>query len=125
MYLLVPGSRAPHKHFRRLVCLCPICDSDVQSERFIRICGVAYASSVVSMSSFWLNTAVSDAHHRFIPEESDWGFTLFAKLHELRSIKPGTRKSIIQHDSTNIVVYMRTIKDTTGVLWHDFVESAF
>jgi hypothetical protein len=69
-------------------------------------------------------TAEADAHHRFYSAEPDWGFSKFAEVRDLRMVKPGSTKSVIQNDSTTIVVYVKVVKDKTGVLWHNFVESA-
>ena len=66
----------------------------------------------------------SDAHHRFIPEEPDWGFTRFNLIQALNTIQPGSTRSIIQNDCTTIVVYVKVFKDPTGVLWHNFVKFA-
>lgn len=62
-----------------------------------------------------------DAHHRFIAEECDWGFTRF---HDLRKLFTGIdgRRPIIENDESEITVFVRVLKDPTGVLWHNFVK---
>ncbi|KAL1915750.1 uncharacterized protein VTP21DRAFT_6509 [Calcarisporiella thermophila] len=61
------------------------------------------------------------AHHRFTIEESDWGFTRFVDFrkafdgHELQ-------RPLIENGETRISVFVRVMKDTTGVLWHNFVN---
>jgi ubiquitin carboxyl-terminal hydrolase 7 len=62
-----------------------------------------------------------DAHHRFIAEECDWGFTRF---HDLRKLFTGIdgRRPIIENDEAEITVFVRVLKDPTGVLWHNFVK---
>ena len=72
-----------------------------------------------------MNSSASDARHRFTPEEPDWGFTRFAKLQDLYAVQSGSAKSIIQNEAANVVVYMRAIRDPTGVLWRqDWQKSA-
>lgn len=67
------------------------------------------------------NFVCSHAHHRFIAEECDWGFTRF---HDLRKLFTGIdgRRPIIENDEAEITVFVRVLKDTTGVLWHNFVN---
>ncbi|KAG6878712.1 hypothetical protein C0993_011527 [Termitomyces sp. T159_Od127] len=67
---------------------------------------------------------VSHAHHRFIAEECDWGFTRFSELRKLFSIQDGHRRPTIEEDSADITVYVRVLEDPTGVLWHNFVKHA-
>ncbi|PVG02230.1 putative ubiquitin-specific processing protease 21 [Serendipita vermifera] len=65
---------------------------------------------------------VSHAHHRFVPEECDWGFTRFYDLRKLfHSADPNVRP-IIENESATITVFVRVLKDPTGVLWHNFVN---
>lgn len=65
---------------------------------------------------------VSNAHHRFIAEECDWGFTRFSELRKLFHIQPGHNRPTIEDDSAEITVYVRVLEDPTGVLWHNFVN---
>ncbi|CAE6431473.1 unnamed protein product [Rhizoctonia solani] len=67
------------------------------------------------------NFVCSHAHHRFIAEECDWGFTRF---HDLRKLFTGIegRRPIIEGDEADITVFVRVLKDPTGVLWHNFVN---
>ncbi|KAG8763667.1 hypothetical protein FRC11_014280 [Ceratobasidium sp. 423] len=67
------------------------------------------------------NFVCSHAHHRFIAEECDWGFTRF---HDLRKLFMGFegRRPIIENDEAEITVFVRVLKDPTGVLWHNFVN---
>ncbi|GAA6033904.1 hypothetical protein NBRC10512_001767 [Rhodotorula toruloides] len=62
----------------------------------------------------------SQAHHRFTPEEQDWGFTRFVELRKLFSVCEGRTKPIIENDETVITAFVRVLKDETGVLWHNF-----
>ncbi|KAG6911473.1 hypothetical protein DXG01_014547 [Tephrocybe rancida] len=65
---------------------------------------------------------VSHAHHRFIAEECDWGFTRFSELRKLFSIQEGHNRPTIEEESADITVYVRVLEDPTGVLWHNFVN---
>ena len=64
----------------------------------------------------------SDAHHRFIPEECDWGFTRFIDLKKIYHPQDGHTRSLVEDDCTEITVFVRVLKDPTGVLWHNFVK---
>jgi ubiquitin carboxyl-terminal hydrolase 7 len=58
------------------------------------------------------------AHHRFTSDESDWGFTRFVPLGE----GEGHLDSLKENDSIRITTIIRVVKDTTGILWHNFVN---
>ncbi|CAB4447002.1 unnamed protein product [Rhizophagus irregularis] len=62
------------------------------------------------------------AHHRFTAEESDWGFTRFYDLRKLLTPCENRTLALIENDSTNITVFVRVLKDPTGVLWHNFIN---
>ncbi|KAJ7046714.1 hypothetical protein C8F04DRAFT_1307881 [Mycena alexandri] len=65
---------------------------------------------------------VSNAQHRFIAEESDWGFTRFSELRKLFQRQEGHNRPTIEDDAADITVYVRVLDDPTGVLWHNFVN---
>ncbi|KAF9643693.1 cysteine proteinase [Thelephora ganbajun] len=65
---------------------------------------------------------VSHAHHRFIAEESDWGFTRFIDLRGLFQPQPGRNRPTIEGDSAVVSVYVRVLEDPTGVMWHTFIN---
>ncbi|KAI6131824.1 hypothetical protein EV401DRAFT_1917805 [Pisolithus croceorrhizus] len=65
---------------------------------------------------------VSHAHHRFIAEECDWGFTRFSELRKLFNIQEGYPRPTIEEESADVTVYVRVLEDPTGVLWHNFVN---
>jgi ubiquitin carboxyl-terminal hydrolase 7 len=65
---------------------------------------------------------VSHAHHRFIAEECDWGFTRFSELRKLFNIQEGHSRPTIEDESADVTVYVRVLEDPTGVLWHNFVN---
>ncbi|EKM55554.1 uncharacterized protein PHACADRAFT_256265 [Phanerochaete carnosa HHB-10118-sp] len=65
---------------------------------------------------------VSHAHHRFIAEECDWGFTRFSELRKLFSVQDGHARPTIEDESAIVSVFVRVLEDPTGVLWHNFVN---
>ncbi|KAH7889278.1 hypothetical protein F5I97DRAFT_1934219 [Phlebopus sp. FC_14] len=65
---------------------------------------------------------VSHAHHRFIAEECDWGFTRFSELRKLFNVQEGHLRPTIEDESADVTVYVRVLEDPTGVLWHNFVN---
>lgn len=66
----------------------------------------------------------ADAHHRFVAEECDWGFTRFVDLRKLYTPDPanGKNRPTIENDEVEITAFVRVLKDPTGVLWHNFVK---
>ncbi|KAJ2854234.1 ubiquitin-specific protease ubp15 [Coemansia erecta] len=60
-------------------------------------------------------------HHRFTPEESDWGFTNFPERQHLMmpSMENGG-PALIDKGRVRISAYVRVHKDPFGVLWHNF-----
>lgn len=69
-------------------------------------------------------TVLSDANHRFITEECDWGFTRFSELRKLFNTQEGNSRPTIEEESAEITVFVRVLEDPTGVLWHNFVKCA-
>ncbi|KAG7531294.1 hypothetical protein FFLO_04472 [Filobasidium floriforme] len=65
---------------------------------------------------------VSHAHHRFVAEECDWGFTRFADLRKLHLPTDGRGRPTIDGDEVEVTAFVRVLKDPTGVLWHNFVN---
>ncbi|KAF5357773.1 hypothetical protein D9756_001634 [Leucocoprinus leucothites] len=65
---------------------------------------------------------VSHAHHRFIAEECDWGFTRFSELRKLFSTQETHSRPTIEDEAADITVFVRVLEDPTGVLWHNFVN---
>jgi ubiquitin carboxyl-terminal hydrolase 7 len=65
---------------------------------------------------------VSHAHHRFITEECDWGFTRFSELRKLFNVQDGHLRPTVEDESADVTVYVRVLEDPTGVLWHNFVN---
>jgi ubiquitin carboxyl-terminal hydrolase 7 len=69
-----------------------------------------------------LTDMLTDANHRFIAEECDWGFTRFGELRKLFTIQEGHSRPTIEEEAADITVYVRVLEDPTGVLWHNFVK---
>lgn len=66
--------------------------------------------------------ATHTANHRFTQEEGDWGFTRFVELRKLRNTPFDERGRYLMPSSRrmNVSVFVRIVKDETGVLWHNF-----
>ena len=65
---------------------------------------------------------LADAHHRFVAEKCDWGFTRFHDLRKLYNAQDTQKRPIIEDESANVTVFVRVLKDPTGVLWHNFAK---
>ncbi|KAJ3105715.1 hypothetical protein HDU97_007692 [Phlyctochytrium planicorne] len=64
----------------------------------------------------------SNAQHRFNPNETDWGFNHLVKLNQVFVPVEGNARPFIENDQAVITVYMKIIRDVTGVLWHNFIH---
>ncbi|KAJ3037767.1 hypothetical protein HDV00_001353 [Rhizophlyctis rosea] len=62
------------------------------------------------------------AQHRFNPSETDWGFNHFIQFNQLSIPLPDNQRPLVENDKTVIVIYMKRMKDATGVLWHNFAD---
>lgn len=68
------------------------------------------------------------SNHRFTPKVSDWGYNEFSVLRSVFVKTPKAAAPLITQrgpDSklgVNISVQMDVLRDTTGVLWHDFQD---
>ncbi|KAH7100498.1 hypothetical protein BKA62DRAFT_706491 [Auriculariales sp. MPI-PUGE-AT-0066] len=62
------------------------------------------------------------AHHRFIAQEEDWGFTRYIEPVKLQTIQLPHTRSILDGDSVEISAFVQVFEDPTGVLWHSFVN---
>ncbi|KAI7858609.1 hypothetical protein BDC45DRAFT_498727 [Circinella umbellata] len=69
------------------------------------------------------NYYTSSATHRFSADEIDWGFTRFYESKLMNRIAPQNGKGpFIVNNQTIISVFIRIVKDETGVLWHNFIN---
>ncbi|ODQ77761.1 hypothetical protein BABINDRAFT_163160 [Babjeviella inositovora NRRL Y-12698] len=64
----------------------------------------------------------SQSHHRFLKSATDWGFSSFVGIQQLNSNWKATGAPLVSRSRVNITTYVRVLRDTTGVLWHDFVD---
>ncbi|KAA8574255.1 hypothetical protein MFRU_001g00100 [Monilinia fructicola] len=65
------------------------------------------------------------AHHRFTPDEGDWGFTRFHDCRKLFNLTwPGSNppRMLVEGGEANMTAYVRVVEDETGVLWHNFLK---
>ncbi|KGQ01945.1 hypothetical protein PAAG_11336 [Paracoccidioides lutzii Pb01] len=62
-----------------------------------------------------------NAKFRFSTDGPDWGFTKFCELRKLLGYL-GDKPSLLGNEEANITVYVRIIRDHTGVLWHTFLD---
>ncbi|ORX43087.1 cysteine proteinase [Hesseltinella vesiculosa] len=64
----------------------------------------------------------NQANHRFTSEEVDWGFTRFHEIKALSHQSNNGKGPFLISNSLTISVFVRLVKDDTGVLWHTFVN---
>ncbi|KAF7729663.1 hypothetical protein EC973_004036 [Apophysomyces ossiformis] len=81
----------------------------------------AQFSLVISNLNDPTNYYNNNANHRFSSEEVDWGFTRFYELKSLTKTANGKGPFIV-NNQTVISVFVRVVKDETGVLWHNFIN---
>ncbi|EEP79053.1 conserved hypothetical protein [Uncinocarpus reesii 1704] len=61
------------------------------------------------------------ATHRFNASDGDWGFTRFCELRKLFQGPFDEQGSpLVENEQASLTVYIRIVKDPTGVLWHSF-----
>lgn len=63
-----------------------------------------------------------DAHHRFSADEIDWGFKRFYEIEDLERLSGNKLGPFVINNETVLSVFVRIIKDETGILWHNFVN---
>lgn len=61
-----------------------------------------------------------DAHHRFIAEESDWGFTRFSELRKLFHVQEGQTRSVIEDESADVSVFCPRLEGPNGGVMAQF-----
>lgn len=62
------------------------------------------------------------SHHRFNSIDTDWGFANFIDLTYLKYTAKGRVSGLLNKGMLNVTVYVRVVQDTTGVLWHNFIN---
>lgn len=65
---------------------------------------------------------VNRSHHRFNSNETDWGFANFIDHNHLKYPTKTRNTPLLNDGDLNITVYVRILKDPTGVLWHNFIN---
>lgn len=65
---------------------------------------------------------VNRSHHRFNATDTDWGFANFVDLNILKNQVKDRPSGLINDGQINLTIYVRILKDPTGVLWHNFVN---
>ena len=63
---------------------------------------------------------IPEANHRFNPEAVDWGFSQFHRIAYLTLPVEKDGKPLLENDSFDVWVHIRTYSDPTGTLWHSF-----
>ncbi|KAG2019672.1 ubiquitin carboxyl-terminal hydrolase 5 [Coprinopsis cinerea AmutBmut pab1-1] len=58
-------------------------------------------------------------HHRFNPDEHDWGFNQFLDTELLASTATRPRP-FVENDQVDITAFVHVVQDPTGVLWRTF-----
>ncbi|CAO3694083.1 unnamed protein product [Rhizopus stolonifer] len=62
------------------------------------------------------------ANHRFSADEIDWGFTRFYEIEDLERVSNNKQGPFVVNNETVLSVFVRVVKDETGVLWHNFTN---
>lgn len=65
---------------------------------------------------------INRSFHRFNVSDTDWGFSNIVDVNHLKYPSKGRLKPLLNDGSLNISVYIRILKDPTGVLWHNFIN---
>lgn len=65
---------------------------------------------------------INKSNHRFNNSNKDWGFSNFIDLNHLKYQSQYKPSGFLSNDSLNISLFVRILKDPTGVLWHDFID---
>ncbi|KAJ2779694.1 ubiquitin-specific protease ubp15 [Coemansia javaensis] len=62
----------------------------------------------------------NQSNHRFVADESDWGFPRFAELRHIMAPVDEDTGPLMDNGRVRLSAYVRVIKDPLGVLWHNF-----
>ena len=90
---------------------------DQSSEWYV--CG-AFVIGVAKPSQEAIHKTSAVAVHRYTTTDTDWGFSSLCTWNNL--LAESNDKSILENDSLDLVCALKVYKDTTGVLWHNFVN---
>lgn len=84
------------------------------------VCCVQFGLVLWNRDAPWIFTHHT-AHHRFTPEEGDWGFTRFVEQRKLWGVPwDESGRFMAEGEQAMMTAYVRVVKDETGVLWHNF-----
>ncbi|CUS22527.1 LAQU0S05e07382g1_1 [Lachancea quebecensis] len=62
------------------------------------------------------------SHHRFSATDTDWGFANYIELENLKRRTSSKNSGFLSNGRLNVSVFVRILKDPTGVLWHNFMN---
>ncbi|GAA5804222.1 hypothetical protein HPULCUR_009709 [Helicostylum pulchrum] len=110
--LLFPKGNSQHEMVS--VYLEAVVDNKKVEEEEWSVCG--QFAVVISHPDDPKHFFTNSAHHRFCEDEIDWGFT---RYHDIRALQGGKDGYINQQNQTVISIFLRVVKDETGVLWHN------
>lgn len=68
------------------------------------------------------NYVLNTSHQRFSKDATDWGFSNFVNATYLTNRRSSEHGPLAFNDKVNITACVKVLKDTTGVLWHNFVD---
>ena len=68
------------------------------------------------------NCIVNTSQQRFGKYATDWGFSNFTDLRALYNSRRDLNGPLLYDDKLNITAFVKILKDTTGVLWHNFLD---
>ncbi|KAJ2158993.1 ubiquitin-specific protease ubp15 [Coemansia sp. RSA 552] len=64
----------------------------------------------------------STTQHRFVAEESDWGFTRFSEVRHVITSPGAGAPALLEGGRVRVSAFVRVIRDPLGVLWHSFIN---
>ncbi|CAL9733773.1 ubiquitin carboxyl-terminal hydrolase 15 [Monosporozyma servazzii] len=65
---------------------------------------------------------VNRSYHRFDSSDADWGFANIIYANHLKYPSKARPQPLLNDGALNISVFVRILKDPTGVLWHNFIN---
>ncbi|KAJ3321282.1 hypothetical protein HDV06_004507 [Boothiomyces sp. JEL0866] len=110
------GNRTPDTISVFLECM----DASAKPDHERWHCCVTFAIAAANFENERAHAKVNAANHRYTPKDTDWGFSQLTTHPLLSKNIEGFDVPIMENDQFKIIVYLKEIKDTTGVLWHNF-----
>lgn len=65
---------------------------------------------------------MNTSQQRFSKNATDWGFSNFTPVSTLYEATNRTKLPLMFDNKVNITAYVKVLNDTTGVLWHNFLD---